>query len=207
MVLGRRLRDDWLRILVHIAALVPLARIVWAYWQGLFVIDPVREITSITGRAGLVLLVASLACTPVHALTGFRQVLRVRRALGLYAFLYAGLHFLAWAGLDYRFDLALILIELPYQRFVLLGITTFLVMLPLAVTSTQAWQRRLGKNWKRLQRLAYVAGILDVAHFLWLVKDPTIPLRWAALLSALLLLRIPPVRRMVMSVRKRWRAA
>jgi DMSO/TMAO reductase YedYZ heme-binding membrane subunit len=108
MVLLDRLRKDWLRILVHVGALLPLVWTLWQYGQGLFLIDPVREITTRTGKTALILLVLSLACTPLNTVLGFKAALRVRRALGLYAFLYASLHFATFVGLDYGFDVSLL---------------------------------------------------------------------------------------------------
>ena len=199
----RKLKADWLQILVHVAALLPLAWLIWAYWQGLFLIDPVKEITSRTGRAALILLILSLACTPIHTILGFKQVQRLRRPLGLYAFMYAGLHFSTFVGLDYGFDLDLIRQDILDQRYVLVGFVAGLLLLLLAITSTQGWQRRLGKNWKRLHRLAYLAGMLAIVHFMWLVKDIREPLRYGAVVALLLVVRIPVVRKALSNARHR----
>jgi sulfoxide reductase heme-binding subunit YedZ len=198
-----KLKRNWLRILVHVGALAPVAWLAWQYWQGAFLIDPIREITTQTGKMALILLILSLACTPINTLFGFRQILRVRRALGLYAFLYAGAHFLTFSGLDYRFDLELLEQAILEQRYVLVGFASGLLLLTLAITSTRGWQRRLGKRWKWLHRLVYLAGILAIIHFLWLVKDIREPLRYGAVMAILLILRIPRVRRMVSSIRYR----
>lgn len=205
MVLTQKLKAHWLPVLTHVAAILPLVLLVWNYWQGLFLVDPVREITTRTGKTALILLVLSLACTPVNTLFGFKQVLRVRRALGLYAFLYAGLHFLTFIGLDYGFDADLIWQAVFDQRYVLVGFAAGLLLLPLAVTSTQGWKRRLGKNWKRLHRLVYLAGSLAVVHFVWLVKDVREPLRYGVVVALLLILRLPAVRRTVSRVRHSFR--
>jgi sulfoxide reductase heme-binding subunit YedZ len=178
MVLLGQLKRRWLQTVVHLGALLPLAWIVWDYAQGRFFIDPVKEITARTGSVGLILLLLSLAATPINTLFGLRQVLRVRRALGLYAFLYIGLHFLTFVWLDYGLDLELILPAIFDQRYVLVGFAAGLILLALAVTSTKGWQRRLGKTWKRLHRLVYLAGILAVLHYLWLVKDIGEPVRY-----------------------------
>lgn len=198
----RKLQENWLRITTHIGALLPLALLVWDYWQGLFLADPIREITTRTGKAALILLVLSLACTPINTLFGFKRALRVRRALGLYAFVYVALHFLTFVGWDYGFDLDLLGPAIFDQRFVLPGFAAFLLLLPLAITSTRNWQRRLGKNWKWLHRLVYLANILAVLHFLWLVKDPREPLRYGAVVALLLILRIPRARRAVSNARQ-----
>jgi sulfoxide reductase heme-binding subunit YedZ len=198
----RKLKVHWLQILVHVAALLPLAWLIWAYWQGLFIIDPVLEITTRTGKTALILLILSLACTPIRTIFGFKQVLRLRRPLGLYAFMYAGLHFLTFVGLDYGFDLDLIGQAIFDQRYVLVGFAAGLLLLLLAITSTRGWQKRLGKNWKRLHRLVYLAGILAVLHFLWLVKDIREPLRYGAVVALLLVVRIPVIRRTLNNVRR-----
>jgi sulfoxide reductase heme-binding subunit YedZ len=201
MVLMRKLRAHWLQILAHIAALLPLAGLLWTYWQGRFIIDPVREITTRTGKIALVLLILSLACTPAHTIFGLKQVRRLRRPLGLYASMYAGLHFLIFVGLDYGFDLELITLDILDQRYVLVGFAAGLLLLPLAITSTRGWQKRLGKNWKRLHRLVYLAAILAIVHFAWLVKDIREPLPYGAVLALLLIVRIPGVGRAASSVR------
>jgi sulfoxide reductase heme-binding subunit YedZ len=204
MVLAERLKARWLQIVTHIAALLPLALLVWDYAQDQLTADPIREITLRTGRYALILLILSLACTPVHIVFGFKRVLRVRRALGLYAFLYASLHLLTFVGLDYGFDFALVGQAILEKRFVQIGFLTFLILLPLAITSTRGWMKRLGKNWKRLHRLVYLAALLDVVHFVWVVKagNPR-PLPYAVVLALLLVVRIPGVRNRINNFRDR----
>lgn len=199
----RKLKGHWLQILTYVAALLPLALLVWDYWQGRFIVDPVREITTRTGKTALILLILSLACTPINTIFGFKQVMRVRRALGLYAFMYASLHFLTFVGLDYGFDFDLIAQGILDQRYVLVGFAAGLLLLPLAITSTQGWQKRLGKNWKRLHQLVYLAGILAIVHFTWLVKDIREPLRYGAVVALLLIARIPSIRKAVSNARYR----
>lgn len=206
MVLLDKLKAHWLRILVHVGALLPAVWIAWQTVGGLFLVDPVREVTTITGKTALILLMLSLAATPASAVLGFKRAMRVRRALGLYASFYAGLHFLVFIGLDYGFDLALIGQAIFEQRYVLVGAGAGLILLPLALTSTRGWQRRLGKAWKWLHRLVYLAGILAVVHFLWLVKDIREPLRYAGILALLLLVRIPQVRKAIRHLRRRLQA-
>ena len=206
MVLLDWLKARWLRILVHMGALLPLGWLIWAYWQNLFLVDPASEIITLTGKTALILLMLSLACTPIRTLTGLKQVSRARQALGLYAFLYAGLHFLTFAGPDYGFDVTLVRQAIFGQRYVVAGFLSGSILLPLALTSTKGWQKRLGKNWKRLHRLVYLAGVLAVVHFLWLVKDGREPLRYGVLLVILLALRLSPVRKAVSTLRRRARA-
>lgn len=203
MVLGRRnFRLHWLQIVVHAGALLPLAWLLWRASQGLFLVDPVREITTFTGQAALVLLLLSLACTPLNTITGYKPLLRLSRPLGLYAFLYVSLHFATFVGLDYGFDLDLLVVGIFDQRYVIVGFAAGLILLALALTSTKGWQKRLGKAWKRLHRFVYLAGVLVIVHFVWLSKDPRLALRYGAVLAVLLVLRIPPVRRAVSRARQ-----
>ncbi len=198
MVLRHKLRKNWLRIVTHIGALTPLAVLAWDYWGGGLSVNPIQDMTLRTGKAALVLLVLSLACTPINSVFGYKPVLRLRRPLGLYAFMYVGLHLLIFIGLDYGFDLVLIREAILEKRYALVGFGAFLVLLPLAVTSTKGWMRRLGKLWKRLHRAVYVAALLAVVHFVWLVKsDIREPLLFGAVVVVLLLLRISPIRRSV----------
>jgi methionine sulfoxide reductase heme-binding subunit len=199
----QKLKAHWLQILTHVGALLPLGILAWDYAQNQLTANPIREITIRTGRSAIVLLLLSLACTPIYSLSGFQPVRRLRRPLGLYAFLYAGLHGLTFVGLDYGFDMDLLPQAILDQRYVLVGLAAGLLLLPLVLTSTKGWQRRLGKNWKQLHRLVYLASVLAVLHFLWSVKDSTEPLRFGATLALLLALRLPPIRRVLSSLRHR----
>lgn len=187
------LRKHWLTALVHAGALYPAARMALELGRGVY-LDPVRQITTRTGNTALALLLLTLTCTPLNSLFGFKAALRVRRTLGLYSFGYAALHLLVFVGWDYGFEWALLGPALFAQRFVLVGLTAFVLLLALAVTSTRGWQRRLGSWWKRLQRLVYAAASLVVVHVLWLSKTPEKALRYGVILGLLLLLRLPPVR-------------
>jgi sulfoxide reductase heme-binding subunit YedZ len=199
-----RLKARWLQILTHAAALAPLALLAWDYAQDELTANPIREVTLRTGKTALVLLVLSLASTPVHTLFGFRRAIKLRRPLGLYAFLYAGLHGLTFVGLDFGFDVGLILEEITQRRFVQAGMVAFLLLLPLAVTSTRGWIRRLGKNWRRLHRLVYLAALVAVVHFVWQAKgDIREPLLYGAAVALLLVARIPAVRDGVRGFRAR----
>ncbi len=188
----------WLQILIHIAALLPLAMIVWDFSQGQLTANPIREIQLRTGRVALTLLVLSLACTPIYIVFGFKQVLALRRTLGLYAFTYASLHFLNFIGLDYGFNFMLIREDISEKRFALVGFAAFLILLLLAITSTATWKKRLGKNWQRLHRLTYAAALLAVLHFVWQVKvEVPQPLIYSAILILLLVVRIPWIRKVI----------
>lgn len=184
------------RIFVHAAALVPLALMIYLWLADGLTANPVQDLTFRTGKAALWLLVLSLAATPASTLLGFRPALKVRRALGLYAFMYATLHFLAFVWLDYGLDVGLMIEDVGSKRYVLVGLTAFLILITLAITSTRGWMKRLGKNWKRLHKLVYLAGVLVVIHYTWLVKaDIRQPLAFGLAVGLLLLARVPAVRR------------
>ena len=190
------LRKNWLRLLVHAGALVPLAILLWDARLDRLTFNPIQEITFRTGKTALVLLVLSLVCTPLNLLLGLKQVLPLRRPLGLYAFFYVCLHLLTFVYLDYGFDLGLIGEAIAEKRYVLVGFSAFLLLLPMAITSTKGWQRRLGKRCKSLHKLVYLAAPLAVLHFLWLVKaDIREPLAYGAVVTTILILRTPAIRR------------
>lgn len=192
------------RIIVHIAALIPLAVMVYLYFSGGLSANPIQDLTQRSGKAALWLVVLSLAATPANTLLGFRPALKVRRALGLYAFFYALGHFLIFVWWDYGLDFDLILEDVGSKRYVLVGFTTVLLLLPLAITSTKGWMRRLGKRWKRLHRLVYLAGVLAVVHYTWVVKaDLRQPLAFGLAVGLLLLARLPAVRRPLSNFRMR----
>jgi sulfoxide reductase heme-binding subunit YedZ len=187
-----------LQIVAHLGSWVPLVLLLWHYWQGSLGPDIIRAATLRTGKAALVLLVLSLACTPVNILFKYRPVLKLRRPLGLYSFMYASLHFAIFIGVDYFFNFALIKDALLEKRYALAGLATGLILLALAITSTDGSKRRLRKNWTRLHKLAYVAGVLAVVHFIWLVKQGVLePWVWAGVVAFLLLLRVKPIKKFV----------
>ena len=200
----KRFKFTKFQLFVHIAALLPLAILIWDVVQGNLSVNPIQEISLRTGKTAMVLLVLSLAATPVNTIFGFRPALKVRRALGLYAFLYASIHFLIFIGLDYGFDLRLVWLELLEKRYVLVGFAALLILLPLAITSTKGWQRRLGKRWKTLHKWVYLAGFLVIIHYAWVQKsDIRQALIWGSVVILLLVLRIPVVRRAVVRYRKK----
>jgi sulfoxide reductase heme-binding subunit YedZ len=192
----RSRRTLWLKIVTHVAALAPLALLAWDTWRDGLGADPIGELTRRSGRAAIVLLLLSLMPTVVRTLTGFRGLLRLRRALGLYAFLYAALHFLVFAGLDYGFDVELIWQAIREGRRVVAGLVAGIILLPLALTSTNRCLARLGANWKRLHRLVYLAAVLAVLHYAWSFKElRAAPVLAGMTLLLLLVLRLPPVGR------------
>src|SRR5687768_14898631 len=181
------------KVLLHAAALTPLAILgsqVWEVWQtgnDALGADPVAEIEHRLGLWALRLLMATLAITPLRQLTGQAELVRFRRMLGLYAFFYACLHFSAYLVLDLRGYWMLIFEEIAKRPYITVGFSAWLLLLPLAVTSTKGWIRRLGRNWARLHKLVYAAGMLAVLHFWWLVKsDIREPALYAGILALLL---------------------
>jgi sulfoxide reductase heme-binding subunit YedZ len=198
------MRVHWHRVLAHVGALVPLLLIVAAYARGDLAETLNRELTLRSGSAGLLLLLASLACTPLNTLFGWRQALQVRRTLGLYGFGYVLLHLLAYAALDNMFDFELIWRDVGERRSMIAGFVALLALIPLAITSTRGWQRRLGRGWRVLHRLVYVALPLSVLHVFWLERDfIRAPVLYALVVGGLLALRLPPVRRMIVRARTR----
>jgi sulfoxide reductase heme-binding subunit YedZ len=180
---------------IFVAALVPLGMLIWnAFHDGLGA-NPVETITFETGTWGLRFLLITLLVTPLRRASGWQALARIRRMLGLFAFFYICLHFLTYLVLDAFFDLRYILEDITDRTYITLGFTSFLLLIPLAVTSTNAMVRRLGgRNWRRLHRLAYVATTGGVLHFLWLVKaDLREPLIYLALLLLLFLARVPVI--------------
>lgn len=201
MVLVGKLRAQWLAVLVHAAALTSLSLLVWDYGQGNFLIDPVQEIMPRTGRTALILLLLSLACTPLNTLFRFKTAIKARRLLGLYAFAHAALHALTFIGLDYGFDLELIIEAIFGQRFALVGFVAFILLLPLAITSTKGWKKRLRGNWKWLHRLVYLSAPLVILHFAWAGKDFRDPLLYGGGMVLLFVMRVPRLKEAVGAIR------
>jgi methionine sulfoxide reductase heme-binding subunit len=182
---------------VHLGVWLSLAGLAAAFLTGRLGVNPIRDLTLRTGLGAFSLLGLSLACTPLSVFLGWPGVMRVRRALGLYAFLYASLH-LAIFLYDYGwikgegFDAALTYQPLFEKRYALAGLAAFVILIPLAVTSNRGWLRRLGPRWQPLHRLVYGAAGLASLHFVWQTKaDWRQPLPYVAVVAVLLLLRVP----------------
>ena len=176
-----------LRRVVFAAALVPAAVLVYGALTNDLTANPIDYITDTTGLTALSLLLMTLTITPLRRLTGRNELIRLRRMLGLLAFFYACLHVSTWLALDWFFDFASMASDVVERPFIILGMTTFLLLLSLAVTSTAGMIRRLGKRWQQLHRLVYVAAITAVIHFWWVVKaDFREPRLFALALSVLL---------------------
>lgn len=194
------------QLAVHALAWLPLLVLIWDALNNNLTANPIQTITFRTGKFALLFLTLSLAVTPLHTLTGWQPLTRARRPLGVYAFLYAGLHFLTFIGLDYGFQFQWIIPEIAEKPYILVGLSALLILLPLALTSTKGWQRRLKKNWKRLHRLAYAAGVLVIVHYIWLVKNHQgEPWMWGAAVIVLLAMRVPIVKRAIINGRHQLR--
>lgn len=202
MVLAGKIDWRWvgLKATAHVLALVPLVGLVRGVIEDSLGADPVAAITHATGDWALRLLLLGLAMTPLRRLLGQPWPLRFRRLVGLYAFFYACLHLTTFLVLDLRGYWPQIFDDIVKRPYITVGFTAWLLLLPMAITSTKGWMRRLGRRWGQLHRLVYVAGVLAVLHFLWLVKsDLREPLLYAGILTLLLGLRLwwrlrrPPV--------------
>ncbi len=182
----------WIKVLVFALALIPAARLVVGLFTGGLGANPVEHITHTTGTFALVFLMITLAVTPLRRLTGYASLIRLRRMLGLFAFFYTCVHLSTFVVLDHFFDPAAILQDVFKRPYITAGTVGFLLMAPLAATSTAGWIRRLGgRRWQQLHRLVYFSAIAGVVHFLWLVKaDLQEPLIYAGVLAVLLGYRI-----------------
>ncbi|MHB9116765.1 MAG: protein-methionine-sulfoxide reductase heme-binding subunit MsrQ [Burkholderiales bacterium] len=182
----------WLKALLFVACLFPLARLLWFAYADRLGANPIEFITRSTGTWTLVFLLLGLSVTPLRQLLGQAPLIKFRRMIGLYAFFYACLHFTTYFWLDQFFDWPAIVKDIVKRPFITVGMASFLLMTPLALTSTKAMIRRLGgRNWQRLHRLVYAVSVGGVLHYVWLVKkDLTQPLIYGAVLTVLLGYRI-----------------
>lgn len=202
--LSKKTQQRMLKLLTHIGALIPLALLIWDYNLEQFGPDPIREVTLRTGKAAITLLVLSLAVTPLKIWFDWKQLHPLRKLLGLYAFLYVVLHLLVFFWLDYALDPGLIIEAVFEKQYALVGLVSFLILLPLAATSTRWAMRKMGKNWTRLHRWVYLAGILAVLHYILLVKNAyTSPFLYALILTVLLLTRVKPVKQGIIRTRRK----
>ena len=189
----RRARPlPWLKPGVVVGALVPLGAILLRGWRGELGANPIAQALNQLGLVALVFLVATLACTPLKTLFGWTWPIRLRRMLGLFGFFYGLLHVSTYTVLDQGLDWPAIWADVTKRKFIFVGVATFVLLVPLALTSTSAALKRLGyARWKRLHRLAYVAPLLGVIHFTWRVKrDVREPVVYATVLGVLLLVRL-----------------
>jgi len=181
----------FVRILTFAAALLPAAALVYGFYTNDLTANPGDYITDQTGTWTIAFLTISLAVTPLRRMTGWNEVVKLRRMLGLFAFFYATLHLLTWIVFIHFFDVSFMVEDVVKRPFITVGMATFLILLSLAVTSNRFAIRRMGRRWQTLHRLVYLAAIGAVIHFWWLVKaDITEPRRWAIAIGVLLGFRV-----------------
>lgn len=181
-----------LKVVVFILCLVPLAHLGWGLWQDTLGANPIENLIRSLGRWALKFLLITLSITPLRRLSGMNALLRFRRMLGLFCFFYAVLHWSVYLGLDQSFDWIAIAKDIVKRPFITMGMLTFTMLLPLAITSTNGMMRRMGaRNWQALHRAVYAIGICAVLHFWWMVKLDTMwPKIYALLLTLLLGMRL-----------------
>ena len=202
-------RFSLLQVLVHIGGWAPLAVITYNFFTHHLTANPIQAIEQQTGIQALTFLLLSLACTPLSSVFGWHALTQRRRALGNYAFLYAAVHVLTFLGLDYGFNLWSIWLDVGTKWYIIIGLTAFLLMVPLAFTSFNYWMKRLGKDWKRLHKIVYVISPLVAIHFLLSVKGDIFnfrgnisePVLYGSIALVLLVLRIPWVKKTLIGLR------
>ena len=186
-----RRRILFLKTAIWLTGLGPIVWLTVGFFRGTLGVLPVDTIILVEGRWTLVFLLATLAVTPIRRITGWNRIIRIRRLLGLFAFFHVCVHFLAYAGIDQLFAIGYIIEDVLDRRYITAGFAALVLMVPLAVTSTKGWIRRLGKRWRKLHRLAYLSASLGVLHFYWKVRADTFwPLVAALTLAALFAVRL-----------------
>jgi methionine sulfoxide reductase heme-binding subunit len=192
-------KQPWLKPGVLIGGLAPLALLVARAVRHTLGADPVAIALNQLGLLALIFLLASLAATPLKLLFGLTWGLRIRRMLGLFAFFYASLHVATYVCVDQGFDLGAILADVTERKFITAGFGAYVLLVPLAATSTQAMLKRLGaRRWRRLHKLAYVSAVLAATHFVWRVKlDLSQPAAYALVLALLFAIRLRALERRV----------
>lgn len=200
-----------LQIVMHNYAWSALIHIAIDFLTGNISPNPIQELEQRTGRHAITLLVLSLACTPLNTIFKWPELIKRRRALGLYAFLYASIHVLIFVDLDYGLAWSLILQTIFEKPYIVVGMIAFLLLIPLAFTSFDVWKMRLKKNWKRIHQMAYLIAPLAVLHYAWGKKgdffalrgEIILPLIYGLVVVILMIFRIPAVRRTLASLRDR----
>jgi len=185
------LSNKWTKVILFSLCLIPLGLLIWRALHGELGANPVEFVQHATGDWTLRFLIFTLAISPLRKLLNLPELIRFRRMLGLFAFFYVCLHFLTYIGPDQSFNLASMWKDVAKRRYITVGFTGFVLLIPLAITSTAGWIRRLGgKRWQQLHRLIYVAAVCGVIHYYWLVKSAIItPLTYGAIVGVLLLWR------------------
>jgi sulfoxide reductase heme-binding subunit YedZ len=185
------LANKWTKAIIFLLCLGPLAVLGWSALHGDLGANPIKFITHATGDWTLRFLCITLAITPLRKLLRLPELIRFRRMVGLFAFFYACLHFSTYIGLDKFFDLSEMWKDVVKRRFITVGFLAFVLLIPLAITSTAGWIRRLGGRWQMLHRAIYISAVAGVIHYYWLVKSAVLrPLAYGALVGLLLAWRL-----------------
>lgn len=185
-----------LRLTMHLASILPALILIIDAFTGNLTANPILAVEQRTGQYALITLLASLACTPIYILTGYRPIRKFRRPLGLYAFFYASVHFLTYIVLDYSLQISRILQSLTVRPFIILGSIAWLLLAFLAITSNKKSKQILAKNWKRLHRFVYLIAVIVIIHYIWGFKgNLVLPVIYGSVLLLLLLIRLPFIAR------------
>jgi sulfoxide reductase heme-binding subunit YedZ len=203
-----------LQIAMHIYAWSGLVLLLFDFFTGHLSANPIQDLERRTGRHAITLLVLLLLCTPINTLFKWSEPLKRRRALGLYTFMYAAIHVIIFADLDYGLAWSRLIKEVVEKPRLIVGATAFLLLIPLAITSFDIWKKRLGKKWKRLHQVVYFIAPLVVLHYLWSKKGDILslqgevfkPLIYGLIIAIFLIVRIPPVKKAISSFSTRMRA-
>ncbi len=202
---GKKSRLSWIQIFTHVGAWIPLVVLVIDFYNNRLTANPIQAAMQRTGDIAIILLISSLACTPINILFRYPPIIKIRRALGLYAYLYAAIHLFIFIGLDYAFAFDLLFKDVGNKRYILVGLISFILLTTLTITSFRWWKVRLGKNWKRLHKIVYGVNLLVVLHFAWAMKGDIFRLQGNVLLPViagfivilLLVIRIPGIRKRI----------
>jgi sulfoxide reductase heme-binding subunit YedZ len=196
-------RLTFIQIVMHIVAWLPLIVLIVDALNDNLTFNPIQAATQRTGDTAIILLGLSLACTPLSTYLKWKDAVKLRRPLGLYAFLYAAIHFTLFVAVDFGFDFNLIAREFVEKRYLWVGLPAFIILLALAATSFKWFMKRMGKRWKKLHRLIYLSALLVVLHLAFVIKGDLFTLSgdvWKPLVAAiaiglLLIARVPPLKR------------
>ena len=200
-----------LQIAMHIYAWSGLIFLIFDFVTGNLSPNPIQDLEQRTGRHAITLLVLLLLCTPINTIFKWSEPLKRRRALGLYTFMYATIHVIIFADLDYGLRWSSLIQELFQKPRLIVGVIAFMLLIPLAMTSFDIWKKRLGKNWKRLHQLVYFIAPLVVLHYVWSKKGDILslqgevikPLVYGLIIAIFLIFRIPPIRKALASFSSR----
>ena len=200
-----------LQVAIHVYAWSALVILIFQFFTNNLTANPIQALEQRTGRHAITLLVLSLACTPLNTLFKWSEPLKRRRALGLYTFMYATIHVLIFISLDYGIAWSTIVQTVFEKPYILVGVTGFMLLIPLAFTSFDIWKKRLGKTWKRLHQLTYLIAPLIVLHYAWSKKGDFFalqgeivrPLIYGLIVVLFLIMRISPVRKALASLPSR----